>query len=53
MGDKSVQQEYAPNSICFGCGPANADGLRIESYRIDNGLVMEYLPNDFIRLSLE
>lgn len=46
MGDKSVQQEYAPNSICFGCGPANADGLRIESYRIDNGLVMEYLPND-------
>ena len=46
MGDKSVQLEYAPNSICFGCGPANADGLRIESYRIDNGLVMEYLPND-------
>ena len=46
MGDKCVQLEYAPNSICFGCGPANADGLRIESYRIDNGLVMEYLPND-------
>ena len=46
MGDKSVQLEYAPNSICFGCGPANADGLRIESHRIDNGLVMEYLPND-------
>ncbi len=46
MGDKCVQLEYAPNSICFGCGPANSDGLRIESYRIDNGLVMEYLPND-------
>lgn len=46
MGDKCVQLEYAPNSICFGCGPANEDGLRIESYRIDNGLVMEYLPND-------
>jgi len=46
MGEKCVQQEYAPNSICFGCGPANHDGLKIESYRIDNGLVMEYLPND-------
>ena len=46
MGDKCVQLEYAPNSICFGCGPANEHGLRIQSYRIDNGLVMEYLPND-------
>ena len=46
MGEKCVQQEYAPNSICFGCGPANQDGLKIESHRIDNGLVMEYLPND-------
>ena len=46
MAEKSVQQEYAPNSICFGCGPANLDGLRIESHRIDNGLVMEYLPNE-------
>lgn len=46
MGHKCVQLEYAPNSICFGCGPANENGLRIESYRTDNGLVMEYLPND-------
>ena len=46
MADKCVQQEYAPNSICFGCGPANQDGLRIESHRIDNGLIMEFLPTD-------
>ena len=46
MGEKCVQQEYAPNSICFGCGPANQDGLKIESHRIKNGLVMEYLPNE-------
>ena len=46
MGEKCVQQEYAPNSICFGCGPANKAGLQIESHRIDNGLVMEYLPNE-------
>jgi len=46
MAEKCVQQEYAPNSICFGCGPANTAGLQIESHRIDNGLIMEYLPNE-------
>ncbi len=28
----SVQQRYAPSSICFGCGPANSQGLRIASF---------------------
>src|SRR4051812_29242549 len=28
---KSLQEQYAPTSICFGCGPANAQGLRIRS----------------------
>ena len=46
MAGKCVQHEYAPNSICFGCGPANKAGLQIQSHRIDNGLVMEYLPNE-------
>lgn len=26
-----LQEKYAPNSICFGCGPANSKGLRIRS----------------------
>ena len=26
------QDRYAPNSICFGCGPANAQGLGIKSH---------------------
>ena len=42
MSDKSIQEQYAPNSICFGCGPANKKGLQIKSYRIDNGLEMEF-----------
>ena len=46
MAGKCVQHEYAPNSICFGCGPANEAGLQIQSHRIDNGLVMQYLPNE-------
>lgn len=29
---KSLQETYAPNSICFGCGPANQRGLRIRSF---------------------
>lgn len=27
----SVQDRFAPRSICFGCGPANPQGLRIKS----------------------
>ncbi len=29
---KSLQDYFAPKSICFGCGPANAKGLRIRSF---------------------
>ena len=28
----SLQETYAPHSICFGCGPANTKGLRIRSF---------------------
>lgn len=27
----SLQERYSPNGECFGCGPANAKGLRIRS----------------------
>lgn len=30
--DLSLQAEYTPQGICFGCGPANAQGLRLESH---------------------
>lgn len=33
-----IQDAYTPDSECFGCGPAAADGLRLKSYRIENGL---------------
>lgn len=32
MSEPSLQERYAPNGICFGCGPANAKGLRIRSF---------------------
>lgn len=28
---QSLQERYAPGLACFGCGPANAQGLRIRS----------------------
>ena len=36
--------QYAPSSICFGCGPANEKGLQIKSVRIENGLSMVFHP---------
>ena len=28
----SLQEKYAPNGICFGCGCKNQKGLQIKSY---------------------
>jgi acyl-coenzyme A thioesterase PaaI-like protein len=44
MEEIGVQRQYAPTSICFGCGPANEKGLRMNSVRIENGLSLEYVP---------
>src|SRR5512135_2640065 len=40
----SLQERYAPRSICFGCGPANPDGLRIRSFPDGDGLVAVWTP---------
>lgn len=42
MKDSSIQETYAPGSICFGCGPANEKGLRIRSFEKDGEYVMEW-----------
>jgi len=39
---KSVQETYAPNNRCFGCGPANDKGLRIRSFEEGEDLVGEW-----------
>ncbi len=42
---QSLQEEYAPNNACWGCGPANAEGLRIRSFpRDDNEVVAAWKP---------
>ena len=38
MTAKSIQETYAPNLACFGCGPKNEKGLRIRSFPDANGV---------------
>jgi acyl-coenzyme A thioesterase PaaI-like protein len=46
MADElSLQEKYAPGMACFGCGPANEQGLRIRSFaRGDDEAVCEWQP---------
>jgi len=39
---QSLQERYAPASTCFGCGPANAKGLRIRSLVAGDSVVAEW-----------
>ena len=41
---RSVQERYAPANRCFGCGPANPQGLRIRSFEDGEGLEAEWMP---------
>jgi acyl-coenzyme A thioesterase PaaI-like protein len=43
---RSVQERYAPELKCFGCGPANQKGLRIRSFPQGNELVAEWTPEE-------
>ncbi len=40
--DPCVQELYAPDNACFGCGPANPQGLRIRSFLEGDRLVAEW-----------
>jgi acyl-coenzyme A thioesterase PaaI-like protein len=40
--EKSLQETYAPGNICFGCGPANEQGLRIRSFASGDEVVAEW-----------
>jgi acyl-coenzyme A thioesterase PaaI-like protein len=41
----SLQERYAPSTICFGCGPANPAGLHIASFATDGeDVVADWAP---------
>jgi len=37
VDERSLQERYAPASRCFGCGPANPDGLHLRSFETSDG----------------
>jgi len=40
--DESLQDRYAPETKCFGCGPSNLRGLRIKSRVEGDEVVLEW-----------
>ena len=42
---KSLQETYAPHNACFGCGPANPDGLYVRSIVAGDEVVAEWEPS--------
>src|SRR3954470_23105282 len=43
--NESLQEKYAPANACWGCGPANAEGLRIRSFpQGEDEVVAEWKP---------
>jgi len=44
MSETSLQERYSPRGRCFGCGPANPDGLRLRSFPRDVEVVAQWQP---------
>ena len=44
MPETSLQEKFAPASICFGCGPANPRGLHIRSLPRGEDVVATWRP---------
>ena len=40
----SLQEALAPRSVCYGCGPANPDGLHLRSFERDGEVIAEWRP---------
>lgn len=44
---QSLQDQFSPNSKCFGCGPANENGLQIKSFLHENALIAQWQAKSF------
>jgi acyl-coenzyme A thioesterase PaaI-like protein len=42
----SLQERFSPGGRCFGCGPANPDGLRLRSFVQEQMVIATWLPSD-------
>lgn len=46
MKEMSLQDQFAPQNSCFGCGPSNARGLRIKSFVYGDELIASFVPEE-------
>ena len=44
---QSLQDKFAPQSICFGCGPNNPHGLKIKSFVEGSKVVASFTPKPY------
>lgn len=42
MNERSLQEVWFPDGLCFGCGPANEEGLGLRSFSSDGAVVAEW-----------
>ncbi|MCH2182124.1 MAG: hypothetical protein MK108_08980 [Mariniblastus sp.] len=40
----SLQDQFAPSLVCFGCGPSNPQGLQIKSYVRGDQVIARFTP---------
>lgn len=46
MTTAALQDMFLPGNQCFGCGPANPDGLHLKTYEDGEEFVAEWIPED-------
>jgi acyl-coenzyme A thioesterase PaaI-like protein len=44
MSQQGLQDRYAPKNACFGCGPSNEKGLRVQSIVQGDEVVADWTP---------
>ena len=44
MASEALQDRFAAPSICFGCGPANAQGLQVKSFPQGDAVIATWVP---------
>ena len=47
MSEQSLQQQFFKQGICFGCGPANEKGLRINSIPQGDKVICDWQPEAY------
>ena len=49
MDERSLQEVWFPDGLCFGCGPANKQGLGLRSFASDKTVVAEWDSDEVYR----